>query len=233
MGETARVVGSRERLSGPGVAGLLLALVAFPLYKIQLIDRFVRTSDQFWTWSGMYVGAELVIAVLCVASVVREGGEVRDIGLRLPTSKVWWTVLTVVLVVAGVIIALRHSGTISIVGREGQDYGALAAQTTANRVLIVLSSAVVVPIEELIWRGFSVTRLQRLHAPTGLAVLLPSLAFGYFHGGTIDTLWISVFITISVTGLCVVYLRTQSLAWPIVIHFGWNALLISVTPTPP
>lgn len=181
----------------------------------------------------MYAGAELFVAGLCITSLVREGRSVDDIGLVAPRSRAWWSTLTAVLVVSGTIIALRHFDAITIVGRPGQDYGALEPLTTANRLLIVFSSALVVPLEEIIWRGFAVSRLRSMSAPTWLAVAAPSVAFGYFHGGTIDTLWISALILVAAIGLCGVYLRTRSLAWPFLIHFGWNALLVSVTPTPP
>jgi membrane protease YdiL (CAAX protease family) len=227
-------------VSAVGLFALLLALVAFPVFKVQVIDHLSvierygddGTGPGFFVWAALYVGAEFVIAALCVASVRREGRALSDVGLVRPQSRAWWTVLVVVLIAAGTIIALRHVEAFTIMGRPGQDYGALAARHTWQRVMVVASSGFVVPLEEIIWRGFAITRLQRVGSPTWLAVLLPSLAFGYFHGGTLDTLWVSAFITIAASGLGVVFLRTRSLAWPILIHFGWNALLVAVSPEP-
>lgn len=62
-------------------------------------------------------------------------------------------------------------------GRPGVNYGVLAARSTPQRVLGLVVSALVVPLEETIWRGFAITRLQRIGAPLWLAVVLPSLAF--------------------------------------------------------
>ena len=232
-------VAAKKYNSGLVVLALGLALIGFPLFKVQVIDhlpvilRYGETGrgNGFFVWAALYVGAEVVIAALCLSAVRREGP--ASIGLMAPRSRAWWTVLTTVLIVSATIIILRHVDVLSIVGREGGDYGALVARHTWQRLFIVASSAFVVPLEETIWRGFAITRLQRLRAPTWLAVALPSAAFAYFHGGTIDTLWISAFIMVAVVGLSVVFLRTRSLAWPILIHFSWNALLVSVTPQPP
>jgi membrane protease YdiL (CAAX protease family) len=230
----------RSEVSSLGLAALGLALVAFPLFKVLVIDRLPvieRYADSgegpgLLVWGLLYLGGEAVIAAMCVLSVRREGRPITDIGLAGPPSPAWWIVLAGALVASGVIIVLRHLDVITIMGRPGEDYGALAARATWQRVVIVGSSALAVLLEETVWRGFAVTRLRRLGAVTWLAVLLPSLAFGYFHGGTLDTLWISAFITLAAAGLCVLFLRTGSLAWPMLIHFSWNVLFVALTPQP-
>jgi membrane protease YdiL (CAAX protease family) len=223
-----------------GLMGLGLAIVAFPIFKVQVVEHLpaiVRYSETgrgsgWYVWAACYIGAEAVIAALCLASILRERRRPADAGLNVPASRVWWLVLAVFLIAGAIVIALRHVDVITIMGAPGEDYGAVAARNTAQRIVAVLTSAIVVPMEEFIWRGFAITRLQRLGLPTWAAVVVPSLAFGYFHGGTIDTIWITGFIAAAVAVLGVMYLRTRSLAWPILIHFSWNVMILSLTPTP-
>jgi membrane protease YdiL (CAAX protease family) len=233
-------VRAQTKVSGLGLTALGLALVGFPVFKVQVIEHLssvVRYGETHagpgrYVWAATYIGAEFIIAALCLASVYREGRRPSDVGLSFQVSRSWWVLLVLTLLIASTVISLRHFDVLEIMGRPGQDYGALAATTTWQRVEGVVMSAVVVPIEELIWRGFAITRLERLGAPTWLAVLLPSLAFGYFHGGTVDTLAISAVVTLGVILLSVVYVRRRSLSWPILLHFGWNVVLLSLTPMP-
>ncbi len=230
----------RSKVSSTGLIALVLALAAFPLFKVQVVEHLpsvVRYGDTGLgpgrlVWAATYIGGEILIAGLCLASVFREGRTLSDVGLAPPRSRAWWMVLGVGLFVAGTLIVLRHADVIEIMGRAGQDYGVLAARNTWQRIEGVLTSAVAVPIEELIWRGFAITRLERLGAPTWLAILLPSAAFAYFHGGTVDTLAVSMAVGAGVIILSAIFVRQRSIAWPILLHFTWNIVLLSVTPTP-
>lgn len=222
-----------------GAFALVLALITFPAFKVMLlehlpmVERFLDTGTGSgrYVHLGLYAGAEAVIVALCLLSVRLEGERPSDIGLEVPRSLAWWLTFDAVCLVAGTIILLRHLEVMTIRAGAGQDYGAMFATNTSQRLLFVAGSALVVPLEEIIWRGFAITRLKRSGLPVWAAVLIPSVAFAYFHGGSIDTIFVSVAVGIGVIGLSVVFVRTRSLSWPILLHFGWNAMLIAVTPS--
>jgi membrane protease YdiL (CAAX protease family) len=189
VGEGARSIRTGERVGVLSVLTLVLALIVFPFLKVQLFEGS----------AAFYLGAEIAIAVLCIAALQADWRPLDDIGINAPSGR-WWVWFGAVVVVAVTIVLLRHVEVINIPAGEAATL--LSAHTTAGRFLNLLGVLVGVACEEIIWRGFAVNRLQAIGLPLSLAVLLPSIAFGYFHGGTLDTLGISAGVALSAVALC-------------------------------
>jgi membrane protease YdiL (CAAX protease family) len=216
--------GHRDRqLDVIGCIPLAIALIVFPSYKLAFVDQ---TGD--W-WAAWYLVAEAFIAVLCVLSLRRERRPLSDAGVVRP-SRAWWLALGAVIVVAAILLALREFDVIVMPAERGRDYGALSAPDTAGRLLAIIGSAIAVPLEEFIWRGFAISTLRRWRTPTWLAVLVPAVAFGAFHASGLDLLYVGVIVGLGSVVLGVIFLRTRSIAWPVLMHFGWNCALIALVP---
>ena len=94
---------------------------------------------------------------------------------------------------------------------------ALTAQGPAEYLLAVLLVAVVAFAEEVIFRGYMILRLTEVTGSSIAAILLSSVIFALGHGyeGTAGV------VTVGFLGLAfaIVYVWTDSLAAPIVMHF--------------
>lgn len=104
----------------------------------------------------------------------------------------------------------------------------LTADGRAQLGLAVLLVLVVAVAEETIFRGYLILRLQAVTGSRGWAVLLSSLVFALGHGyeGTAGVATVGAMGAI----YALVYLRTGSLAAPIVMHFLQDFIGIVLVP---
>lgn len=104
----------------------------------------------------------------------------------------------------------------------------LTADGRAQLGLAVLLVLIVAVAEEIIFRGYLILRLQAVTGSRGWAVLLSSLIFAVGHGYE-RTAGVA---TIGAMGAiyALVYLRTKSLAAPIVMHFLQDFIGIVLLP---
>jgi membrane protease YdiL (CAAX protease family) len=104
----------------------------------------------------------------------------------------------------------------------------LTARGSAEFVLAILLVGVVALTEEIIFRGYLILRLKTVTGSSVLAVALSSVIFCLGHGyeGTAGV------VTVGFTGLAyaLVYVWTESLTAPIVMHFLQDIVGIVVLP---
>ena len=104
----------------------------------------------------------------------------------------------------------------------------LTANGPAQMALATVLVIVVAIAEEVIFRGYLILRLHEVTGSTVIAVLVSSVIFAAGHGyeGTAGV------VTVGFLGLAfaIVYVRTQSLTAPIVMHFLQDFIGIVVVP---
>ena len=99
---------------------------------------------------------------------------------------------------------------------------AFTPSTGLERVAYLANAIAVGGMQEPLWRGFAFEQLRsHWRVPVVAAVAIISLSFGYYHGGFF-ALPNSVFSGTAAVGLSWLYLRTESLWWPILLHVGFN-----------
>src|SRR6185503_2869729 len=153
---------------------------------------------------------------LCAAVVVlivrrAEGLPFSSIGIGtwpLKRSLVWAAILAVVCLVVGfgIAIALRFNG-----GGSGE---ALAKLPVWLLVFIVLRAGVV---EEVLYRGYAIERLQAIGLSKNLAFAIPLLVFsiGHWRGG-----WANIVIALALGAiLSLSYVWRRDLVANMIAHF--------------
>lgn len=119
----------------------------------------------------------------------------------------------------------------------GHVHGATPSTPTGPLLLITgsLMTLFEAATEELFFRGWLQTRLDRLIGPTG-AVAVAALAFSALHifGGVRSTIALAnIFIAGLLFGL--LFLRSRNIFASIMAHFGWNwteTILLGLSPNP-
>jgi membrane protease YdiL (CAAX protease family) len=107
-----------------------------------------------------------------------------------------------------------------------QDTSPLLPQTTEGRIVWILMCLVVAVNEETAYRGYLITRLNKISRSLPLAVIIATVGFGAGHlyqgiGGAVLLFFYGLMFAL-------LYLATKSL-WPCVIaHFIHNALALLV-----
>jgi len=108
--------------------------------------------------------------VLLAIVVLWERAPLASVGWRMPAAWEWLLVIPVV--------ALASAAGALVLLFPIHGSGMLAAAPIWLSTLRALTAA---SFEELFFRGYAVTRLERLGSPTWLAVLVPTLVFGFAH----------------------------------------------------
>jgi len=113
-----------------------------------------------------------VIASLVLLAVVVwwERAPLASLGWRMPSPREW------LLVIPAVALASAAGELTLLFPLHGG--GVLVAAPVWLATLRAITAA---SFEELFFRGYAITRLERLGAPTWLAIVVPTLVFGFAH----------------------------------------------------
>lgn len=167
---------------------------------------------------------ELPLCVLVMWAVRRRGDGLSSIGIVWPHPALVIAGL-VVLVGAAWLLWLRHTGAwtgaASATGAGGGEY------TTSQMAALVLLGIPQIYLQELLYRGFAISILERATGSIVAAVAISSAAFALAHitslGGNLAVSLASVFV-ISVL-LSILYIATRDVTPVFVIHWVWVAWL--------
>jgi membrane protease YdiL (CAAX protease family) len=209
--------------------GKLIGWLAFVgvFAALNYAARFTAdTTDEniLYTWSAAAYGlVQLAIVLAIVLAIARGRPKGEYLGLRRPRS---WSVAAglCVLVLIGVFVL---AGVLSPLLQPGDEQGLVpkewrpgrAAAFAANFVVVALAAPIV---EELTFRGLG----YRLLEPFGRwwAILLVGLAFGLAHGLVEALPLLAAFGA----GLAFIRMKTGSVYPPMILHAGFNALVLSI-----
>lgn len=168
---------------------------------------------------------ELLLAGVAVWAVRRRGDTLASIGVVRPHAA-WAAVAVVIAAGAGWLIWRRHTGAwggaTSSAGAGGGDY------TTAQQITLVALGIPQIYLQELLYRGFAITFLERITGSLAAAVAISSVAFALAHitslGGNLLVSLFAVFVASVLFSL--LYAATRDLMPVFVIHWAWVAWLV-------
>lgn len=176
---------------------------------------------------GQY--AALIGFLLLVSRRKGIGSLARDFGLRLHLLGDWWVVPVGFGVQIAANLALIPISALAEKQKAAQDVvQRLESSTGAELLLIVLSAAVVAPVvEEVLFRGLLLRALLR-RMPATPAVGLSAMVFASAH--LLDPGALLVLPGLLLVGLVngVLAVRRGDLSRPILLHVGFNLLVVVV-----
>lgn len=214
--------GLEARLEGPSRKVQLVEVAVFLLLIVPsfAVSFFAVRQAEI---SFLQVGISSIVNNLGLLSLVlyfvwRNHEPIRRLGWNfdhLARDVAWGFVLFVPVFLGGNLVesVLQQVGFSSPLGRPSF----FDVRGPTQLVIAFIMVIVVAVVEETIFRGYLILRLQAVTGRTSAAVVLASLIFSLGHGyqGTAGA------ITVFILGviLALIYLWRQSLIAPVVIHF--------------
>lgn len=200
----------------------------------RLVEHVVGVGDSS-TVSGLLAGVVALQVVgfgsVMTVAVWRREGSWRSV-LRVSDATAWTVFYGTATGLAMMVVAALATGLFALLGIEAAESTAGAAEDPLfYLVLFVVSTVVVVPLEEAFFRGFVQGFLdEQLH--TGVAVVVASLCFVVVHanvsvGSGGEPVAVGLFFSLGVV-LGVGYAVTENLVVPVVGHALFNGAQILV-----
>ena len=209
---------------------LLVILVGYPLPRGSgLIPPPSTGSRADWWLFWLIVGAGHWICFGLVALVLRHTGEPwSSLGVdwnRLKRRWPWLVAALAVLIVASFTAPRFHYGS-DIPVRDA--LFPLLPTTTAERLFWILGGGVTAGVvEEIIFRGFALTRLGRLLGSPWLALPFSSVAFIFLHGMPPSLAVAANFAAVGlVFGSAFIIMKCRRLEILIILHAAVNCVYI-------
>jgi membrane protease YdiL (CAAX protease family) len=126
----------------------------------------------------------------------------------------------------GLIVVLNLIDRFSPMPPQDQDPGGLLGLPLWMRVALVVTSAFT---EEVIFRGYPITRLKELTGSTAIAAAVPFAAFVLLHAPTFG-LAAETTVAISGAGLTALFLWRKDLWSNVIAHFAVNSAALVIQP---
>ena len=211
-------------ISGNRVEWLVVGVVlTVPLLFALALPRFIDVSADRWTGVALIAAVtvmEVPLAALAVWATGWRGETLASIGVTRPHPL---SIAIGVAVLAGALwlIWARHTGVWD--GASSAAGAGGGAYTTAQRLAFVALGVPQIYLQELLYRGFAITFLERWTHSVAAAIALASAAFTLAHitslGGNLLVSLASVFL-VSVL-LSLLYIATRTLAPVFLVHWAW------------
>ena len=214
---------------GVWVCGVLGA-VLFATVAYALRDPVDAESDAV-VFAGSVIGqyAGMIGLLLLISWHKGRRSLADDFGLRLHLGRDWWLVPVGFGVQIAANLALIPISLIADKGKAAQDVvQRLETATGLELTLIVLSAALVAPVvEEVLFRGLLLRALLR-RLPAVPAVGLSALLFASAH--LLDPGAVLVLPGLLLVGIVsgILAVRSGDLSRPILLHVGFNVLVVVV-----
>ncbi|MCW5910651.1 MAG: CPBP family intramembrane metalloprotease [Cyclobacteriaceae bacterium] len=216
-----------------GIA-LLVILVVYPLLYCSGImgviiePIFTRASRlHWWLFWLVNLGFHIIPFLVVRRTLSRNHESWMSLGLDwnwFLSKRTWFVVLLLLLIACAVFVPQayygdnppRISNTIFI-----------APITVWERLFVIFAAAVVGVTEEVLFRGFAITRLNQLTHSVWLSVLIAGVAFIFIHGTPKS--WgggLQYFVAALAFSVPFVLLKYKRLEWLITIHFLIDVSLV-------
>lgn len=220
---TAAISGDIDSTELLAVVAVLLVPFLFALVLPRFAD-FEAGGRAGVLVIGLVAAVEAPLALLALWTVRRRGDSLASIGIVRP-HPAWVVAGLVVLVGAAWFTWQRHTGAwagaVSATGAGGGEY------TTGQMAALVALGIPQIYLQELLYRGFAITVLERATGSTVAAIGISSAAFALAHitslGGNLVVGLASVFV-VSIL-LSILYTATRDLLPVFVVHWAWVAWL--------
>lgn len=220
---TAAVSNGIDRRELVAVVTVLLVPFLFALILPRLAD-FEAGGRAGVLVIALVATVEAPLALLAIWAVRRRGDSLASIGIVRP-HPAWAIAALAVAVGAAWLTWQRHTGAWAGVLSNGGPGG--GEYTTGQMALLVALGIPQIYLQELLYRGFAITVLERATGSTVAAIVISSAAFALAHitslGGNLAVSLVGVFVTSIL--LSILYTATRDLLPVFVIHCAWVAWL--------
>jgi membrane protease YdiL (CAAX protease family) len=191
---------------------LITLVIAVPPFLFGAAGLHLNLRQGTAVTLGCTLVAELIALGLLVQWLRRSGRSLADLGWRRPTT----TAALLVAVVAGIAYGaytLMHP-----------DIGRHAAEMSVLKLWGVIVGVAAAVVEEMVFRGFVLTELERIRVPVWGQVLTSGVTFGLIHIGF--SAWGMALTFLLGMVLALLYHQgRRSLTAPIVSHALINAII--------
>ena len=184
-------------------------------------DEIVNRSVEMMTSNMgivLLINAILAMVVFLVVMKIRKHSFLEEVSLKKVSAK---TILLAVAVAIGSIAFLNHSLDILPIP-ESLVEGMIEGNEELSNIPLwqsILATSVVVPIlEEIVFRGFMFSRLDKA-MPTWIAVIITSAVFGLVHGQALWAVWAALVGVV----FNIVRIKTGSILPTMIIHILNNS----------
>ena len=213
-----------------GVFSLIGLLALFMLVSHFILISSGRSIAGYTT--ALFISRTLFwLTTLCMYLYTVKVEKQSFLVLHSERKNIGFYALSVVLLLMAVFAAsIFASAFLKVTGLyQGQSkmYLLLLHILYKNRFLFIFTTVTAGVVEELLFRGYLLTRLQMLFQNNYLPVIISSLLFGILHigYGTVQNVVVPMFIG---AVLAVYYLRYKNIWVPIIAHGLYDFLVISL-----
>lgn len=192
-------------------AAISLCQMLNPTLGVDPIELVYACTDQISLSSGL-----TTLVLLCAFFLLRRKNPLKEAGFHLTKGRFVFTAIAVTPILytaVSLVLSLLPEAWM-----EGYDQASSALNQTG--ILMIVATVLLAPIvEEIIFRGLILTRLNRV-LPGWLAVLLSALLFGVCHG---QIVWMTYAFVLGVI-FGVLALQAKSI-WPsLCAHILFNSI---------
>lgn len=188
--EAAAVEPSSRRLDGWTIFALLMALVAFPVgwssgYIGPLIVEIYRGSRTHWWYFWLLGLAFHGLPFLAVWTALRRNGQPwSSIGVDWGWFRRWWWffagLMAVLVATAFIVPGVYYLDGLPKLAQSNPQF--MIPITAPERLFILLIALTAGVTEEVLFRGFAITRLSRVLGSPWLALPVTVVSFIFIHG---------------------------------------------------
>lgn len=226
---------SPRRLEGWSILALLVTLVVFPAtwcagYIGPFIHDIYRGSRTHWYYFWLLGLAFHWIPFAFVWVALRMNRESwSSLGLDWGWYRRWWWIFALILAAligaAFVMPQIRYPDGLPKIGRSPPQF--MIPLSTPERLLMIFIAITAGVTEEVLFRGFAITRLKRVLGSAWLALPITVVSFLFIHGTPRSAQMAAIYLFAGLAfGVPFILMKLRRLEVLILIHFLIDAGMV-------
>ena len=217
----------RQTIIIGGITLTFILEIFLSLFFTQLLGQTSLTGGSIFFYSRLYCWLSLILIYLYSSKVERRNFLIwteKKYSLKYYLKSIILTFTLVIATLFFIGIIIKPYNIIQINNRTEEIFQIFRI----NKPLVIFTSLTAAITEELIYRGYLMTRLKLLLKNNYIPILLSSFFFGIAHLGSESiTRIIIVFIIGLILALHYQYYRNIKIL--IIVHFLWDLSIITLT----
>lgn len=220
-----------SRLNTRTWVALAVVILVYPAVRFALpyldAGALLETRSDWWRlWTGVLIGHWLCFAI-CARAISSDPDRWMSVGLDwrwFVNHKYPFLIALALLVAAAVLIPAYFYGETPPPAMRSHPLGPVTAAERLFWIGIAISAGLV---EEVLYRGFAITRLKRV-ANLPIAIIVATAAFAFMHGpSALEPSYLSIYVISALVFSGVfIWLRCRRLHWLILVHTAADMTLI-------
>lgn len=208
---------------------LFVVLAGYPaLRAAEFQFYFTDTGADWWLFMGLSSLGHWVCFAFVAWALRRNGETWQSIGLD------WsWLARYRIPLLGGLVLLVLAACSVELLGPESpprQGLFPLFPKSIPERLFMIFFAVATAPVvEETLYRGFAITRLNRVLPSVWLALPISTASFFFIHGTPSDPGRIaSLLLAGTCFGAVFIVLRCRRLEWLMVVHALVNAGVVLI-----